>query len=308
MISARVEMFVQVAQCGSFSKAAEQRYLSPVAVMKQMNGLEAQVGVQLLIRSSRGVQLTEAGNVLYHEAKELILRAQEAMEKVRASTQELPYIVRVGTSMLYPCKPLLHLWNQIDQGHGAFRLRIIPFQDASDALQGMLRTMGGEFDFFVGPILHPPGQEDVVQAHWLQNCHICVAFPHTHRLSGRQQIEIADLAGQRLYMPPRGSSLILDGLRRCLARECPSVVVLDTPAYYGLEQFNRCEQDGAALLTLDLWRDVHPALSTVMVNWPYTLPFGLLCAANPSPQVQRFLHMVEAWKRQTGKIYMKNDA
>lgn len=43
--------FIQVAESGSFSKAAEKLFVSPTAVMKQMNLLEKQVGVPLLIRT-----------------------------------------------------------------------------------------------------------------------------------------------------------------------------------------------------------------------------------------------------------------
>jgi DNA-binding transcriptional LysR family regulator len=55
--------FIQVIDAGSFSKAAEKLYLSSTALMKQMNVLEAQIGVQLLIRTNHGIRATDAGLV-----------------------------------------------------------------------------------------------------------------------------------------------------------------------------------------------------------------------------------------------------
>ena len=53
--------FIQVIDAGSFAKAAEKLYLSSTALMKQMNVLEAHVGVQLLIRTNHGIRATKAG-------------------------------------------------------------------------------------------------------------------------------------------------------------------------------------------------------------------------------------------------------
>lgn len=60
-----MKVFAAVAECGSFSKTANQLYISPTAVMKQINHLEQLVGLKLLERTSRGVALTHVGQSLY---------------------------------------------------------------------------------------------------------------------------------------------------------------------------------------------------------------------------------------------------
>ena len=50
-----------MADAGSFSKAAEQAYITPTAVLKQINLLEADLGVLLFERTHRGLSLTKAG-------------------------------------------------------------------------------------------------------------------------------------------------------------------------------------------------------------------------------------------------------
>lgn len=57
--------FVCAADCGSFTKAAEKLYLSPTAVMKQINALESHLQLQLISRTNQGIRLTAAGESIY---------------------------------------------------------------------------------------------------------------------------------------------------------------------------------------------------------------------------------------------------
>lgn len=61
MYNHQLDTFIQVADAGSFSKAAKALYISSTAVMKQINLLEESLDVQLLVRTPRGLTLTDAG-------------------------------------------------------------------------------------------------------------------------------------------------------------------------------------------------------------------------------------------------------
>ena len=76
-----LKVFVEVADRGSFTKAAESLYISSTAIMKQMNILEEHIGLQLLIRTPRGIHLTEAGMSVYKDAKFLIQYSEEAIDR-----------------------------------------------------------------------------------------------------------------------------------------------------------------------------------------------------------------------------------
>ena len=70
--------FIEVADCGSFLKASEKLYISPTAIMKQMNLLEQHLGLSLMIRTNQGVRLTDAGKSIYKDAKAIIQYSREA--------------------------------------------------------------------------------------------------------------------------------------------------------------------------------------------------------------------------------------
>ena len=64
METSNLQTFLTVTATGSFTKAAEQSFLSAPAVMKQINKLEQELGVALFTRTSTGVTLTLAGQRL----------------------------------------------------------------------------------------------------------------------------------------------------------------------------------------------------------------------------------------------------
>ena len=88
MQNPQLETFILVADSGSFNKAAELSYITPTAVIKQINLLERDLGVRLFERTHRGLKLTKSGISLYNDAKYIIqycrdsvIRAKNAMQK-----------------------------------------------------------------------------------------------------------------------------------------------------------------------------------------------------------------------------------
>lgn len=69
MYNPLLDTFITVADCGSFTKASDKLYISPTAVMKQMNSLESHLNLKLIERTSSGIKLTAAGEVIYRNAK-----------------------------------------------------------------------------------------------------------------------------------------------------------------------------------------------------------------------------------------------
>lgn len=292
MYNRQIQTFIQVADCGSLSKAAEKLFSTSASVMKQMNALESRIGVKLLERSNHGIRLTPAGRSLYKDAQRIIREAEAAIGRARQAAGLQRYVVQVGTSLLNPCKALIELWEKIDGNHPAFQIKIVPFEDDHANILSRLAALGKTMDCMVGPC----GSKQ-----WRARCNIyilgayrvCCAVPRKHRLAGKKLLEIADLYGERLMMVQRGDSEKLDELRDMLEESHPAVQIVDTPFFYDAEVFNRCVQTDSVLLTLDAWADLHPSLLTIPVAWNYTSPYGLLYAKKPTPDVIAFLEAIQ---------------
>lgn len=72
MYNPQLDTFIRVSDAGSFSKAAEEAYITPTVVIKQINLLEESLDVKLFDRSHRGLTLTKAGRSLHQDAKFII--------------------------------------------------------------------------------------------------------------------------------------------------------------------------------------------------------------------------------------------
>ena len=90
--------FVAVADALNFTKAAALLRVAQPALSRQVQDLEDELGVDLMIRSPRGVVLTAEGRLFLDEARDLLKRADEAMENTRALARGELGTLNVGYS------------------------------------------------------------------------------------------------------------------------------------------------------------------------------------------------------------------
>lgn len=64
MYNPQLDTFIRVADAGSFNRAAEESYITPTAVIKQINLLEDSLGVKLFERTHRGADLNESRTIV----------------------------------------------------------------------------------------------------------------------------------------------------------------------------------------------------------------------------------------------------
>jgi LysR family transcriptional regulator, benzoate and cis,cis-muconate-responsive activator of ben and cat genes len=86
--------FAAVAAHGSFSRAANNLHLTQPALSRQVKDLEDELGVPLFVRGKNAVTLTDAGELFYEEARDLLARADQAIQRVRGEARN--EILRVG--------------------------------------------------------------------------------------------------------------------------------------------------------------------------------------------------------------------
>ena len=91
-----VEMFVNVVQTGSLSAAAQRLGIPLPTLSRKMRELEQQLSVQLLERTTRGTQLTDAGTRLYEHASRGIESLVDAREAVLSSQAQLKGYLRLS--------------------------------------------------------------------------------------------------------------------------------------------------------------------------------------------------------------------
>lgn len=292
MYNSQLTVFVCVADCGSFSKAAEKLFISATAVMKQINSLEKHLNLKLIERTPRGILLTPAGDVIYRDAKFLFDYSRRSIENARQAMDVRDTTFCVGTSLLNPAKPFMDLWYRVNKEFANYKLHLVPFEDDHKGILSEIAQLGEKFDFLLA----------VCDSKlWLDKCNMLplgryrkmCAVSREHPLAQKKQLEISDLYGETLMMVKQGDSEVNDRIRDDLTHNHPAIQIEDTPRFYDISVFNRCVETGNVLLILECWKDVHPALVTIPVNWDYSSPYGLLYALDPPEDVARFVNEVK---------------
>lgn len=110
-----LDTFIAVSDCGSFTKASQRLYISPTAIMKQINTLENHLELKLIERTPSGVRLTSAGEIIYRSAKFMIKYSQKSITEAKASVYANDTTFCLGTSLLNPAKPFIDIWYRINK-------------------------------------------------------------------------------------------------------------------------------------------------------------------------------------------------
>lgn len=287
------DTFIIVADCGSFTKAAEQLYISPTAVMKQMNTLENHLNLQLIKRTPSGVHLTASGEIIYHDAKFMMNYSKKSIAAANAATHKCDTTFCVGTSLLNPARPFIDLWYKVNQHFPDYKLHLVPFEDNHQGILSEIKKLGEKFDFLIGVCDSKA---------WLSLCNFLplgrykkmVAVSREHPLAEKGHLTIKDLYGETLMMVKKGDSGVNDFIRNDLEKNHPHIHIEDTPQFYDLSVFNRCAETRNVLLTIECWQDVHPGLVSIPVDWDYSIPYGLLYSLDVSEDILKFVNEVEA--------------
>jgi DNA-binding transcriptional LysR family regulator len=94
--------FVAVVEAGAMSKAARQLHVSQPALSQTITALERRLGVRLLVRTSTGVQVTDAGTTLLGEARAVLARHDQALAAMARHTADGGGVLRVGVPLELP--------------------------------------------------------------------------------------------------------------------------------------------------------------------------------------------------------------
>ena len=289
MYNPLLDTFLTVADLKSFTKASQSLYISPTAVMKQMNLLESHLDLKLVNRTSGGVTLTAAGEIIYRNAKIIKDFSKKAISEAKETEHKYDTTFCVGTSLLNPAKPFMDIWYRVNKKFPDYKLHLVPFEDNHEGVLCEIKKLGEKFDFLIGVCDSKT---------WLSMCGFLplgryrkmIAVSREHRLASKNRIKITDLYGETLMMVKKGDSDVNDFLRNDLETNHPEIKIEDTPQFYDLSVFNRCAETKKVLLTIECWQDVHPGLVTIPVEWDYSIPYGLLYSLNAPGDVMEFVN------------------
>ena len=287
MYNPQLTTFISVSENGSFTKAADALFITPTAVMKQINTLEERLGITLFERTNHGLILTEAGKSFLQDAKYIIDYSDRAIEKAREiDNKDKQQSIRIGTSIMTPAKFLLDVWAEIQKFNPYLKIELIPFENTPINSVEILKNLGKHIDIVAGLYDDNFLKERCCQAAHLYDKQLLFAIPVTNQLCSKRKIELADLKEQKVLLIRKNWNEYIDDLREDLTA---SGVTIEEFEMFNLNAYNRAVQENVPIITVEGWEDVHPLLKIVPADWEYRVPFGILYSPTPSKQVKDFI-------------------
>ncbi len=186
-----VEYFVTVAEELHFGRAAERLHIAQPSLSQQIRKLEHQLGVTLLARNSRHVELTRAGEALLREGRKTLNQARHAIQATRAAAAPR---LTVGFSGSAASALLPAALRAFGERHPSYEISL------RELLLGSIdEILTGDVDVAFTRLL--PGQTELEVAVLAQEPRLA-ALPVSHPLAVRESVRFSDLRDESFITNP----------------------------------------------------------------------------------------------------------
>lgn len=192
----RLRYFVAVAEEESFTRAARKLRMAQPPLSNQVKQLEEELGILLFKRSSRGVEMTEAGELLLEEAQRILMQVEQTVRVVRrvgcgeVGRLTLGFVPSSSNEVL---PPILDTFRERFPGVELFLREMRP-----DLIVQRLRDRQIDVGF-----LYLPLEDASLHIECISREPLVLALPETHPLASESQIELRALAEEPFILPAR---------------------------------------------------------------------------------------------------------
>jgi DNA-binding transcriptional LysR family regulator len=186
-----VEYFVTVAEELHYSRAAERLHIAQPSLSQQIRRLEQQLGVVLLDRSSRRVELTSAGEVLLRDGRRLLAEARRTVRAVRSAAAPSLTVGFYGSAGIALLPVILRAFGERFPSF-TVSVRELP-------LGSLDEIRGGEIDVAFTRLA---ADQTDLEVEVLSSEPRVVALPAGHPLAGRPSLEFSDLRDEAFITNP----------------------------------------------------------------------------------------------------------
>jgi len=193
----QLRAFVSVVKLGTLTRAAEALYLSQPTISLQLQALERELGMSLLERRRRRINLTDAGEALYELARPLVEGWDTLDRDFQARVKGLQagrLTVAAGTSTIQYLLP--ELVRRYRERFPAVQLQLANVTGKD----GLALLRADDADFAVGSMLDVPNDIAWAPVHHYDPMLI---MPPDHPLASKTDIRLEDLSPYGLILPPK---------------------------------------------------------------------------------------------------------
>lgn len=266
----QLRYFCIVARFKNISRAAEHLYISNSALSRHIASLEADLGVQLLVRDGRSIDLTAAGRYVFEKAPGLIEAFDKFQDSVGQIHKECVSTIIVACLPMYHCN-LFDVFRHFNREYPEYKLMINPMHSwhITDSVANRESDIGITYDFELFP--HQLRMRPILQEHF------AVLVSQNHPFSKLESVSVEDLATETLLVARRPTDPDMDFLTR-IGQLCPNIrrnyalselsqVVFQVKAGSGIAIFPQsiCEEYGSGCVMVPI--NDQQAVTNIVAVW-----------------------------------------
>ncbi|WP_420957494.1 LysR substrate-binding domain-containing protein [Burkholderia gladioli] len=189
----QLRVFIEVSRLRSFSRAGDEIGLTQSAVSRCVRELEGEIGLKLIDRTTRDVQLTDAGSNLISSVSRLLVDLDDALREIREIGEQRRGRVVVAASPTIACRLMPRV---VAAAERQFPFVTLGLRD--DVQSDVLRKVkSGEVDF--GVVIGPLTVVNLV-CEPLMTDSFCLVARADHRLAAAESVPWSALDGERLVL------------------------------------------------------------------------------------------------------------
>ena len=209
----QLRYFIAVAEAGSFSRAAEMLHVSQPPLSVQIKGLEDELGVRLLDRTTRGVSLTAAGSAFFAETRAVLARLEHAKSEARRADRGDIGMLSIGFVSIADYGILPPALKSFRSSYPLVEVQL--HELTTDAQIRELRASRLDLGVGLGPVEEPD-----MHFERLLREELVLAAPAGHPVTkGEGAIDLRALSKESFIVPPRD---IAPGLYDLIHSHCRS--------------------------------------------------------------------------------------
>ena len=189
--------YMYLAETLSFKNTADYFYVNRSVISRHLAAMEESVGVKLVNRGNRSVQLTEAGKVFYHEAQTVLRAYANMVDRTRAVDRPSSQIVRIGYLKNAARPVVVRFLRRMSADHPDLQVDMTPME------HGELRRAieEGGVDVAIGINIGLPVSQNYRSTFIYEDEFFAVMSKDNPAAAGVDSVKLADLPPEKLLLP-----------------------------------------------------------------------------------------------------------
>lgn len=197
----KLKYLAAIYKYGSFTQASKELFVSQPAISAAITSLEKQLGVELLIRNSKSVTFTPAGERFMIYTQHILQECEKAEQDMKYMSQTYDQTLRMGLSPSLSHHLLPYLYETFFSTRKNAQLQI--FEGTMSNHISMIRD--GNLDLTYNALPEVPMEDMITEK--VTSAQVYAILPHDHKLAAYPKIDLEMLNGESVSLPDKNSKI-----------------------------------------------------------------------------------------------------